>query len=300
MTSSRRLVFIVTLVLGSAPAIARAEGNPAEACATAAERARTDFESGKLRSARDGYAACARAECSGELVSECARKRDEVERALPTTAFVVTDAAGRDLDAKVSIDDAPSHVTLGRAIPLDPGVHDVTWLMPDGSRGFRKLTIVEGQKNRLVTLTPAGPAARGSESAGASAPPASTSSPTAPAASQRTVWPWVLVGASAVMLVGAGFLQLLAISEDTKSKERLNDYRNEDSRGLRDLYLDSSDSHADAAKNDQAAAITLTAFGLGALVTGVTWLVVRDRSRTAPVQPTVGVQLGGARFGATF
>ena len=154
MTPVRPVAVLVALALGFVPALAHAQADPAQVCGATLERARSANENGKLRLAREGYAACARETCPTELRADCAKKRDEVEQALPTTSFVVSDERGRDLDAKVIIDDGSIPVTLGRATPLDPGVHDVTLLLPDGTRGFRKITIVEGQKRRLVTLAP--------------------------------------------------------------------------------------------------------------------------------------------------
>lgn len=244
-------------------------------CEDALGHGRAARDAGRLLEAREAFASCSREECSTTR-DACTRGSEDLERAIPTTAFVVKDPSGRDLEATLTID-GKSSLAVGRAVALDPGVHVVDWSTGSGVRGSEKVTIVEGQRYRVVTLVANTPAAP---------PPA----PDAAEVRRHSPVPWYLIGTGAVLVTAAGFIQLLALQEDGQSQQYLaHGTRDDLSEATARDFFDSSKSHHDAAVANQGIAITCAALGTAAIAAGVIWLVTRDR-------PARRVGLTGVRF----
>jgi hypothetical protein len=142
---------LVVPLLASAPA--RADD---ATCVAASERALTLWKGGQLHEARKQLAACADAGCPGEVKTECAKRIDEVNAAMPTLVFAATDAAGNDLhDVRVAMDGAPLLGSLdGRPVEIDPGPHafrfersgekpvERTFVLRDGEKLRRELVMI--------------------------------------------------------------------------------------------------------------------------------------------------------------
>lgn len=127
----------------------------ANTCVSSFEGAQSDRMVGKFVSARARLPACLLSTCPTRVRDDCARMRDELDRATPTATFAVRDADGTDLDATLAIDGAPVDLHAGRALLLDPGTHVVTYTLPGESSRTTKVTLFEGEKTRLVVINPA-------------------------------------------------------------------------------------------------------------------------------------------------
>lgn len=261
-----------------AVASARAQDEP-DACGAMIEQAAREQHDGKLVTARNRLASCRAEICSPSQRAECSRRGDEIARALPTVAFIVRDAAGRDVDARVSLDDDDARIPLGRAVPVDPGVHEVRWSAPTGAWGVQKLTVVEGEKLRLVNISTA------VADAGATSPA-----------------PWIVVAGGATLMVASAVFQLVAINEDSDSKNlSLAATRNDLSAAESRAVMESAQSHHDAAKTDQTIAIGCGILGVGAVATGLTWALLRERPAVAAaLRPALGPSVAGLSFGRSF
>lgn len=247
-------------------------------------RANSERDAGKYVTARASFVACARDESCGDKREECAKERDAVYRSISTIAFVVRDAAGRDLDAHLALDNDPTEVPLGRLVMLDPGIHEVRWTMRDGTRGTQKVTAVEGEKARTVIVLAVPVEA---------APPAMQEKPQSQPARETTssssAWPWVLVATGTTLLVTSAVFQLVAINQDSERKAyEIDSTRSDLTASERGNLLESAQSKFDAAKTDQAIAITCGVLGGAAIASGFTWLLLRDRGTSVAATPTVG------------
>jgi hypothetical protein len=258
--------------------VARAEAS----CQESLTRGRGEQEEGKLLAARQSYDACTKKEWAPDIRTECTRKHEELERVLPTLSFVVKDAADHDLDAKISVDGSVPF-SVGRAVALDPGTHEVTWSTDTGARGSQRITVVEAQKGRIVTLTAELPAEAKRKPGGDGRHP------------RRSATPWILLGTSAALVTTAGFLQLLARNEDSDSRQMFYHASRDDlSAASRQAFIDSGRDKYDAASANEAAAITCVALGVAAAVAGVMLLY---RGRT---EPTVAISPSAGGFRGSF
>lgn len=143
------LALIALTVLTTAPA--RADR---EACIAAHEEAQVMRMRGRYSAAREQLLICAQAECPQLISSDCIALMSEVEASLSTLVFAVSDARGQDLiDVHVLSDGKLLSERLdGRAIALDPGVHELAFEAPGYARATQKVTVVEAQKRRLVRV----------------------------------------------------------------------------------------------------------------------------------------------------
>jgi hypothetical protein len=149
-------------VLAQAQARAQAQPGPGVAqCAAAYEEAQRLQASARLLEARGEAAACAAIACPPEIVRYCAQLADEIEASVPSIVIAAVDAAGRDLAATVSIDDATAKPLDGRPIRLNPGAHRLrvsTTAAPVRSTSV-EVALRSGERNRRVEVVLGGGAA---------------------------------------------------------------------------------------------------------------------------------------------
>ena len=179
----------------------------------------------------------------------------------------------------MTLDDGDARVPLGRALPIDPGVHEVRWTAPSGAWGVQRITVVEGEKLRLVPIVV----------------PATKEAAT-------SIAPWIVVAAGATLVVTSAVFQLVAVNEDSDSKNlSLAATRSDLSPAESRAVMDSAQSHHDAAMTNQAIAVGCGIVGAGAVVTGLTWALLRDRPSTAAaLRPSIGPTFAGVSFGRAF
>jgi hypothetical protein len=147
----------VALLSFLSPTLARAEGNgdPIEACVSAASEGQKLQRAGKLRDARATFLSCMKPECPAEVKHVCDRFLTSVEASLPTVILGATDGAGQDLfSVRVVIDGALTTESLdGKAMPIDPGPHVVRFERAGGAPTELRVLIREGEKNRALAVS---------------------------------------------------------------------------------------------------------------------------------------------------
>lgn len=194
-------VSVAAALFASAPHDARADGASTNACIDAYEQAQRLMQGGKLRAARDKLLVCSRESCPKVSQNDCAAWLRDVARDMPSMVIVAQDAAGQDMaDVRVSVDGEIVADRLdGRALPVDPGSHDLK-LEARGRHVEQKLLLRAGEQNRRIVVQfpddrppsmVAGPKAATSPITPAEAPEGSRPIPASV---------WILGGVSAVAL----------------------------------------------------------------------------------------------------
>jgi len=159
-----RAAFFCLLGLSLASAAVLADAAPARAdaelCLDAHERAQVDRLERRYLAARERLLVCAERACPRLVSTDCTTWLAELDSALPTVVFAVSDNTGRDLlEARVIVNGKviANHVD-GHAVPLDPGVYTVRFEADGYAPVEQTLSVRDGEKSRLArgTLTPLG------------------------------------------------------------------------------------------------------------------------------------------------
>jgi hypothetical protein len=126
----------------------------ADACREAIARAGRQEQRGHLLEARRLLGQCLHASCSSGVQRVCRDERDDLDRLIPSIVVAVTDDVGApQIDVMLEVDGAPSRDALdGRAIPLDPGPHQLRFRGPRGSFATEKVVLGHGERNRKVEV----------------------------------------------------------------------------------------------------------------------------------------------------
>ncbi len=169
-------------------------------CANSAQEARQHVEAGRLRRARQAFAACASASC-GSLSQQCRSGLQLLDSDTPSVIPVVTDGSGAErVDVRVSMDgELLTSQIDGRSVDVDPGVHEFSFSAGQGDVHSERVLILQGQRNRVISVVleraAAAPSISTNASLAAPPPPADASMTQsaeqqislAPAASRRAV-----------------------------------------------------------------------------------------------------------------
>lgn len=109
---------------------------------------------GALVAARGQLLRCAQSDCPALVSGECTTWLAEVDAAVSTVVFAVTDPRGNDLvDVRVRSDDvAISERTDGRALPIDPGVHRFEFEAGGYQAHAITLAVRQSERNRIVRV----------------------------------------------------------------------------------------------------------------------------------------------------
>jgi hypothetical protein len=133
---------------------ADARADTAQACVDRHYRAQVAERRGSLVMAQKLWSACAVPECPELVRDDCAALNAAVLDAIPTITPAAVDPSGVDLpEATVRLDDGRQRWALvGRALPLDPGRHSLTF----EAQGYRPQRIMiavrEGEKLRPILV----------------------------------------------------------------------------------------------------------------------------------------------------
>jgi hypothetical protein len=154
----RAIALAAASALVAAPAAARPSWSHAvpraesPVCGASFARAGERAKEARLKDAGELYAQCARATCSEDTRRECAARRAQIEADTPSLVPLVTDDAGEPrVLVEVRIDGALVTSRLdGRALPVDPGKHDLTFSTDAGVFATRRLMVVQGERNRAI------------------------------------------------------------------------------------------------------------------------------------------------------
>ena len=179
------LLALASFGLASSPARARAD-DAMSACITSSEQGLELRKQEKLLDARKTLAACATTKCPDEIRSVCEQRITEINAAIPTVIFDVTDAAGAPQTAvKLTVDGTAAAMQFtGRGMPFDPGLHTFRFEVAGQSAVEKKLLLKEGERERResVVIGGAPAAAPAVATAAATTPPP----PAAPGAASPT------------------------------------------------------------------------------------------------------------------
>jgi hypothetical protein len=230
----RHAIFATTLVaLLAAAAPATADVLKAE-CIQANTTAQDARRDGKFSAAREQLRKCADPACPAMVRDDCTRRLDELEKAQPTIAFEVKDAAGADVTAiSVTVDGKPLADTLeGKPLPVDSGKHvfafraagrapfERTFVLTEGEKGRRERIVLEAQSSPAVPTAPAPPPSAApspsSEPTASSSAAASGESPTAAAPGQgMSTQQFLGLGVGGVGIVGLGLGGVFAVLSES-------------------------------------------------------------------------------------
>jgi hypothetical protein len=124
------------------------------ACVAAFDKAQELEKSGHLRQARDQWARCARPTCIAFFREECTTRYTQLDADIPSVVPVVTDESGAThVDVEVTVDGELLASKLeGRALQVDPGLHEFQF-KADAGVVTQKIMIMQGQRNRPVSVT---------------------------------------------------------------------------------------------------------------------------------------------------
>jgi hypothetical protein len=164
------------LALASSPALAQsAHPRDEEACLNVLKEAKAKEQGGELQAARVLLRQCAQNPCSGFVRQQCINRNIKLEMDTPSVVLLVTDAGGGSrTDVQVKVDGEPFASTLdGRALPIDPGMHDFSFIADGHVFATQRILIVQGQRNRFITANIGRSGSRGAVAADESAVPTS-------------------------------------------------------------------------------------------------------------------------------
>ena len=151
----RRHLYTAAVLIGALTTSSLGRADPTkQQCVEANERAQALREQERLEAARNELAVCLATSCPGPVRQDCADRITEVDRAIATLVFDVTDTSGRDLTrVALLVDGKPLASPLdGAAVAIDPGTHELTFVARSGSRLTEMLVVREGEKGRRVVV----------------------------------------------------------------------------------------------------------------------------------------------------
>jgi hypothetical protein len=165
-------------------------GPAAEACINHHTSAQELRVSGKLLESRQEMRACAAEACPALLQHDCVTWLEQLETQIPSITFRATVDGVSRTDGTVFIDGVPHPELMGgRAVELNPGKHQLRFVLEGLAPYEEQLVSSEGERYRMVEVTLSSPT-RG-------APPAKTHRPV-PVAS------YVLGGVAVVAAISGG------------------------------------------------------------------------------------------------
>jgi hypothetical protein len=157
------------LVLCTTPASAKDTKRACTPAYVAYKSAQDREKSGKIHEARDLLQTCMESTCGG-LIPKCKALYEKLKAELPSVVLVVTDDSGNarsDVQVKMDGDLLTSKLD-GMAIPVEPGMHEFSFSTGSGVFATQKILIVEGQRNRFISVS------MRTGAVASTAPPAST------------------------------------------------------------------------------------------------------------------------------
>jgi hypothetical protein len=160
--------------------VAKAKGKPAAACVSSYKRGIKLQDAGKLIDARKAMVMCAQqTRCAAAVRKECKLRYTQLRDEIPSVIPSVTDEKGAPVtDVEVTMDGTLLTAEIdGRAVEINPGVHEFSFASSKGLIAKQKLEISPRQRNRPITISLSPKSAKSPPVAAAPAP-----TPPAPAA----------------------------------------------------------------------------------------------------------------------
>jgi hypothetical protein len=153
MTVVKRGLFVIALASLFAPVPALADpANDVVSCASFYEEGQVAMRRARLLSAQRALTSCLDEACPRTMRADCARWLEEVESRI---ARVVVRCVGPDkrplTEVKVEVDGELLLERLdGRAVPIDPGEHELRFVAPGHLAKRMRVLVLEGDKAQAI------------------------------------------------------------------------------------------------------------------------------------------------------
>jgi hypothetical protein len=123
-------------------------------CVQSSEQGREHVLAGRLRKARAAFLECAQSRCGALRSQQCRSELQKLDADTPTVIPVVTDGNGiPQTEVSVSMDGELLTTQIdGRSVEVDPGMHEFSFSTAHGEVHTEKVLILEGQRNRVLTV----------------------------------------------------------------------------------------------------------------------------------------------------
>jgi hypothetical protein len=159
-------IFAAATLVGAASAEARAKarhrkkGKGPGPCVVLEQDAARAQSAGHLREALGLLDQCSARRSCGSIRRRCRAEQATLATEIPSIVPTVSDAKGAPMSqVTVAMDGEPLAGQLdGRAIAVDPGLHEFTFKTEQGVVATQKVEIARGQRNRAIAVTMAPPA----------------------------------------------------------------------------------------------------------------------------------------------
>jgi hypothetical protein len=277
----------------AAPASHTAKPSAKSACEATHSQLDEAERQGHLQAAKELALGCSVPACGEWLAQQCRTRFQALSVDIPTVIPIVLDEKGAPLrDAELRIDGTLCTSPLnGPALPIDPGIHELAFSAPGREPRVEKLAILQGAKNRqlsmvLVAAQQATPASTGaalpSPVSPSAAPPVVEAPSATPAlhtpaagADRTSIWPYV-VGGVGLAALGSSVAFATWGHHDFELLDACSPNCKQDSLDhVRSMYI--------------AADISL---GVGAVALGVaTWLYFSEPASAAPANDRAALRL---------
>jgi hypothetical protein len=265
------------LAIGAATSTVEA-GMTKGQCVKANAEGQTLQLDGNFAAARVQLERCGDPSCPAMVRDDCAQRLNELERAQPTIVFDVKDAAGGDVSqVSVSVDGRALAEKLdGRALRVDPGDHEFTFVVAGKPAVARRLVLKETEKGRRERVvldakgglgSPGSDAGEGAEQGGLG--------------TRRVLG--LVVGGLGVAAVAVG--SVLGVETFSAVSAQKSDCGS----GPGCANRAQAQSDHSAAVTD-ATSSTVSFVAAGALLAGGAWLFFGTRS-ASPIAPSTGLRL---------
>jgi hypothetical protein len=131
------------------------KGKERRACENAYKNAVQLEQSAHLRQAKDLLLSCAKSSCGAVLRNRCVSRYTQLEADIPSVVPLVTTETGEPrVDVQVTMDGELLTPRLdGRALPVDPGLHEFAFNADGAVIGTQRVMIVQGQRNRPLNVS---------------------------------------------------------------------------------------------------------------------------------------------------
>lgn len=239
-------VFGLLFALSALGMPARADSS--QGCDEATRRSQVLRDQHKLIEARADLEVCAQALCP-RTQSACEGWLEIVEKDIATIIVTAKDPTGKDLiDVNIQVDGQPFAMALdGLARPINPGVHDFVFELPGGTRVTRRVTLGDGERNKIIAVTVDEPAMTSPRGEDAEALPTSSGHGTqsSPSGAMRTAG-WLL-GATGLAGLGLGTVMAVLAYRDYTAERCDGDDCNPGALGRRTALVESESVAGDVA-----------------------------------------------------
>jgi hypothetical protein len=127
----------------------------AKACRAAYQTGQEKEQAGHLVEASQLFVKCSDEACGTSVWQSCVAHNTQIHLTLPSVIPVVLDESGDPrVDVQVKMDGQLITSQLnGCAIPIDPGSHEFSFSTAAGVFASQKLSIAEGERNRMLTAS---------------------------------------------------------------------------------------------------------------------------------------------------